>query len=144
MPTRQATAVWEGGLREGKGSVAAATGTFSTGYSFPSRFGDGAAGHTSPEELIAAAHAGCLAMALGAALERAGTPAERVEATAACTVEKVDDAFRITRMALTVRGRVPGITEERFAQAAEGAKTGCPVSNALHPGIAVTLDARLA
>jgi osmotically inducible protein OsmC len=112
-------------------------------YSFPSRFGDGAGGHTSPEELIAAAHAGCLSMALSAGLEKAGTPAVLVETRAACTVEKVGDAFRVTRMALTVRGKVPGVTAAQFAQAAEAAKQGCPISNALKGNMEITLDARL-
>lgn len=143
MPTRQATAVWEGGLRDGRGSFNVQTGTVGGSYSFPSRFGDGAAGHTSPEELLAAAHASCLAMALSAGLERTGTPARRVETKAACTIEKVGDAFRVVRMALTVRGSVPGISAEQFRSAAEEAKKGCPISNALSEKIEITLDAAL-
>lgn len=141
MPTRTASAVWEAGLRTGKGTMRMATGAFSGAYTFASRFEEGAG--TSPEELIAAAHAGCLAMALSGGLEMAGTPPERIEATAACTVEKVGDAFRITRMAITVRGKVPGITAEQFAAAAEGAKNGCPVSNALKGNVEITVDASL-
>jgi osmotically inducible protein OsmC len=143
MPTSTATAVWEGGLKEGKGSFAAGTGTFHGAYSVPSRFGDGAAGQTSPEELIAAAHASCLAMALSAGLERAGTPPTRIATRAACTVEKVGDGFRITRMELQVRGTVPGLSAEQFARAAEDAKNGCPVSNALKDNVVFVLDAEL-
>ncbi len=142
MPVRHASAVWEGGLRGGKGTVRSGSGALNGAYSFPSRFEEGPG--TNPEELIAAAHAGCLAMALSGGLEKAGTPATRVEAQAACTVEKVGDAFRITRMALTVRGTVPGISAEQFAKAAEGAKEGCPVSNALKGNMEITLDAKLA
>jgi osmotically inducible protein OsmC len=141
MPTRNATAVWEGGLQTGKGSLHAGSGAFSGSYSFASRFQEGQG--TNPEELIAAAHAGCLSMALSAGLERAGTPAQRVETKAACTVEKVGDAFRITKMQLTVRGRVAGLTQEQFAAAAENAKNGCPVSNALKGNVEFLLDASL-
>jgi len=142
MPVRNASAVWEGGLKGGKGMVRSGSGALAGAYSFPSRFEEGPG--TNPEELIAAAHAGCLAMALSAGLEKAGTPATRVEVRAACTVEKVGDAFRITRMALTARGTVPGISAEQFAKAAEGAKEGCPVSNALKGNMEITLDAKLA
>lgn len=142
MPTSTSLAVWEGGLRAGKGSFRAGSGAFQGAYSFPSRFE--AAGGTSPEELIAAAHAACLSMAQPAGLEKAGTPATRVETSAACTLEKVGDAFRIMRMALTVCGVVPGISQEQFAAAAEGAKNGCPVSNALKGNVEFILDARLA
>jgi osmotically inducible protein OsmC len=141
MPTSTSSAIWEGGLRTGKGSFRAGSGAFSGAYSFPSRFE--AAGGTNPEELIAAAHAACLSMALSAGLEKAGTPATRIETSAACTLEKVGDAFRITRMALTVRGVVPGITQEQFAAAADGAKNGCPVSSALKGNVEFVLDAKL-
>jgi len=143
VPTRNATAVWEGGLQTGKGTFSGQMGALGGNYSFPSRFGDGAGGQTSPEELIAAAHASCIAMALSAGLEKAGTPPTRVEARAACTIEKVGDGFRVTRMALTIRGAVPGVSAEQFVQAAEAAKVGCPISNALNPSIQVTLDAKL-
>jgi len=141
MPTRHASAVWEGGLQTGKGSFRAGTGAFSGNYSFGSRFQE--APGTNPEELIAAAHAGCLSMALSAGLERAGTPAQRIETKAACTIEKVGDAFRITKMQLTVRGKVPGLTQAQFAAAAETAKNGCPVSNALKNNVEFVLDAKL-
>lgn len=137
MPTKHATAVWEGGLKSGKGSFNARSGTFSGGYSFPTRFEE--AGGTSPEELIAAAHAACFSMALSAGLERAGTPATRVETRAACTIE----GPKITKMELTVRGRVPGIDQAAFLAAAEAAKDGCPVSGALKGNVELLLDAQL-
>jgi osmotically inducible protein OsmC len=140
MPVRNASAVWEGGLRGGKGTFTAGTGAFGGNYTFGSRFEE--APGTNPEELIAAAHAACLSMALSAGLERGGKTPTRVETRASCTVEKVGDAFRITKMKLTVRAKVPGLDQAGFAKAAEDAKNGCPVSNALK-GIAVELDAKL-
>ena len=142
MPVSTSSAVWQGGLRSGTGSFRAGSGALSGAYSFPSRF-EGAGG-TNPEELIAAAHAACLSMALSAGLEKAGTPATRVETSAAATFEKIGEAFRITRMALTVRGVVPGLTQEQFAAAAENAKNGCPISNALKGNMEFVLDAKLA
>jgi osmotically inducible protein OsmC len=141
MPTSNASAVWEGGLREGKGQFAAGSGAFEGRYSFPTRFAD--APGTNPEELIGAAHAACLSMALAAGLEKDGTPAQRISTQAACTLEKVDAGFRITRMHLEVRGTVPGLDPAAFEAAAEAAKEGCPVSNALKGNVTFTLDARL-
>lgn len=141
MPTKSASAVWEGGLKTGKGTYTASTGTFSGSYSFATRFGD--AGGTSPEELLAAAHAACLSMALSAGLERSGTPATRVETRAACTIETVGGGPKVTRMVLTVRGKVPGITNEQFATAAAGAKDNCPISGALKGNVELVLDAAL-
>lgn len=141
MPTRHATAVWEGKLRDGKGSFKAGTGAFTGEYSFTSRFEEGKG--TSPEELIAAAHAACLSMALSAGLEKAGTPATRIVTRAACTVAKVGDGFKITTMELVVRGRVSGLDQARFQKAAEEAKNGCPVSGALKGNVEFKLDARL-
>jgi len=141
MPTRQSSAVWKGGLKGGKGLVTVGKGIFEGAYSFASRFETGAG--TNPEELIAAAHAGCLSMALAAALERAGTPAETVTTRAAATLEKTGDAFRITRMHLEVRGRVPGLSAAAFKETAEKAKDGCPISNALKGNVAFELDAQL-
>src|SRR5213594_2660469 len=106
MPVSTASAVWEGGLKGGKGSFSAASGAFKGPYSFATRF-ESAKG-TNPEELIAAAHAACLSMALGAGLEKAGTPAARIQTQAACTMEMVDGTPTITRMRLEVRGKVPG------------------------------------
>ena len=141
MAVRTASAVWEGGLKNGKGSMKLGSGSYEGPYSFLSRFenGDG----TNPEELIAAAHAGCLSMALSAALERGGTPVERLSTDAKCTVEKVGDAFRITKMQLKVRAKVPGIDAAGFKDAAEKAKDGCPVSNALKNNVAIEMDAAL-
>lgn len=141
MPTSSASAVWEGGLKSGKGTFSAKSGAFKGDYSFATRF-EGTKG-TNPEELIAAAHAACLSMALSAGLEKAGTPATRIGTTASCTVDKVGDGFRITTMRLEVRGQVPGLSQEQFQRAAEEAKNGCPVSNALKGNLEMTLDAKL-
>jgi osmotically inducible protein OsmC len=142
VPTSTASAVWEGGLRTGKGRFTAASGAFSGDYSFPTRF-EGAKG-TNPEELIASAHAACLSMALSAGLEAAKTPPTRISTTASCTIEKVGDGFRLTRMRLEVRGQVPGIDDAAFKAAAEKAKEGCPISQALKGNVPMELDARLA
>ncbi|HXQ28806.1 MAG TPA: OsmC family peroxiredoxin [Gemmatimonadales bacterium] len=141
MTTSRASAVWEGKLRDGKGTFKAGSGAFSGGYSFRTRF-EGAAG-TNPEELIAAAEAACFSMALAGGLEAGGAPATRVETTAACTIDKVGDGFKITTMDLKVRARVPGIDAAKFAAAAEAAKEGCPVSSALKGNVRFTLDAKL-
>lgn len=139
--TSHATAVWEGKLRDGKGTFKAGSGAFTGPYTFQTRF-EGAKG-TNPEELIAAAHASCLSMALSGALEKAGTPPTRIETSAACTIDTVDGAARITRMQLTVRGKVAGIDQGAFQKAAEGAKDTCPVSKALKGNVDFQLDARL-
>src|SRR5438477_6148397 len=112
MPTSQATAVWEGKLKDGKGNFRAASGAFSGPYTFATRF-EGAKG-TNPEELIAAAHASCLSMALSAGLEKAGTPATRIETEAVATLETVAGSPRITQMALTVKGADAGIDQAAF------------------------------
>jgi len=141
MVVSKASAVWEGGLRGGKGRFAASSGAFEGAYSFTTRF-EGSPG-TTPEELIAAAHASCLSMALSAGLERSGTPPTRVATTAKCTLEKLEAGWRLTKMHLEVRATVPGMDAEAFAAAAEAAKEGCPVSNALKGNLAFTLDAKL-
>ena len=142
MRTSTSTAVWEGGLRGGNGKFSAGSGAFAGDYTFATRF-ESAKG-TNPEELIAAAHAACLSMALSAGLEAAKTPATRISTKAACTVEKVGDGFRITKMRLEVRGQVPGLDQAGFEAAAEKAKDGCPVSQALKGNVRIELDARLA
>ncbi|HUR94026.1 MAG TPA: OsmC family protein [Gemmatimonadales bacterium] len=142
MRTSTSTAVWEGGLRGGRGHFQAGSGTISGDYSFATRF-ESATG-TNPEELIAAAHASCLSMALSAGLEAAQTPATRISTKASCTVDKVGDGFKITKMRLEVRGEVPGLDEAGFRAAAEKAKDGCPVSQALIGNVPFELDARLA
>ena len=141
MTTSRATAVWEGKLRDGHGVFKAGSEAFQAPYSFRTRF-EGAKGST-PEELIAAAHAACLAMALSAGLEKAGTPGTRVTVDAACTIETVDGAPTITTMVLAVKGKVAGIDNAAFQKAAQGAKDGCPVSRALKGNVTVTLDAQL-
>src|SRR3954464_10085338 len=128
MPTSSAHAVWEGVLRSGRGHFKADSGAFEGDYSFATRF-ESARG-TNPEELLAAAHAACLSMALSAGLEKAGTPATRVNTKASCTIEKAGDGFKITKMRLEVTGKVPGVDQAGFAKAAEAAKKGCPVSGA--------------
>jgi lipoyl-dependent peroxiredoxin len=139
---RHATAVWKGTLKEGSGTLDSQSGALSTlPYSFKGRFVDesGQSG-TNPEELIAAAHAGCFAMQLSAFLAENGTPADRLEAKSVVTLVP---GTGITKSALTLRGTVPGIDEAKFKELAEKAKAGCPVSKALG-AIEVTLDARLA
>ncbi len=141
MPTSSASAVWEGVLRSGRGHFKADSGAFEGNYSFATRF-ESARG-TNPEELIAAAHAACLSMALSAGLEKNGTPPTRITTKASCTVEKEGDGFKITRMRLEVRGKVPGADQAGFASAAEAAKKGCPVSTAIQGNAQLELDARL-
>ena len=136
-----ASAVWEGGLKSGRGHFTAGSGVFQGDYSFPTRF-EGAKG-TNPEELIAAAHAACLSMALSAGLEKNGTPATRISTKASCTIEKAGEGFKITRMRLEVRGKVPKVDQAGFAKAAEDAKKGCPVSGALQGNVQMDLDAKL-
>ena len=139
---RHATAVWSGNLKEGKGSLDTQSGALKgVGYSFKARFEDesGRSG-TNPEELIAAAHAGCFAMQLSHFLAENGTPADRLEAKATVTLIP---GTGITKSALTLTGTVPGIDAAKFKELAEKAKAGCPVSKALG-AIEVTLDARLA
>jgi len=135
-----AAAVWQGGLKDGKGALTSASGVLAEQpYSFATRF-EGAGG-TNPEELIAAAHAGCFAMALSMILGEQGLVPERLDAEAKVTLEQVADGFAITASHLTVRGRVPNATPETFDAAANTAKAGCPVSKALNAEI--TLDAQL-
>lgn len=140
MPVRSAEAVWEGDLQGGKGVMRFGSGAFEGQYSFSSRFEEGVG--TNPEELIAAAHAGCFSMALSGALGRAGHPPTRVETTAKVSVEKGDAGFSVTRSALRCEAEVPGIDESAFLQAAEATKTSCPVSRAL-AGVEITLEAKL-
>ena len=141
MPTRNASAAWEGGLRGGKGTFTGESGVIAGDYSFGSRFE--AAGGTNPEELLAAAEAACYSMALSAALERGGNKPERVETKAACTIEKVGDGFKITRMQLDVVARVPGMDRDAFKDAAEATKSTCPVSVALLGNVDIQVTARL-
>ena len=141
MSTSSAEAVWHGGLKNGTGSFRATSGAFSADYSVPTRF-EGKPG-TNPEELIAAAHAACLSMALALGLDKAGTPATTIRTNASCTIDRAGDGFRITTMRLEVRGTVPGLGEAGFRQAADSAVKGCPVSQALANNVKIELDARL-
>jgi osmotically inducible protein OsmC len=141
MTISRASAVWEGGLKSGKGTFDSASGTLKGPYSFATRF-EGAKGAT-PEEMIAAAHASCLSMALSADLEKAGTPAQRVQVNAACVFEIVNGKPTVVRMELDVKGKVKGIDQAAFAKAAEGAKENCPISRALKGNVAFVLQARL-
>ena len=141
MPKRKADARWEGSLQDGNGTMRLATGSYEGPYSFQSRFqeGDG----TNPEELIAGAHAGCYSMALSGELGRAGHGAESIETTATVHIEKVGEGFGITKIQLDTRARVPGIDDQEFQQAAEAAKKGCPVSQALASVESIELTATL-
>ncbi|MEX1277393.1 MAG: OsmC family protein [Bacteroidota bacterium] len=139
MPARSANAVWEGDLRNGKGSMKFAN--YEGPYSFVSRFESGTG--TNPEELIAAAHAGCFSMAFSGALGKAGFTPKRVATTAIVHLEKVGEGFSITTIELNCEGTVPGIDEAKFLELAEGAKKNCPVSRLL-TGAEIKLNARLA
>ena len=140
MPTRNAEATWEGDLKSGKGTMKLAGGAYEGAYSFSSRFESGKG--TNPEELIAAAHAGCFSMALSHGLAQAGFPPKRVHTTAKVHLEKVADGFAIPRIELQTEAEVPGIGEDVFRQQAETAKKNCPVSKLLK-GAEITLNARL-
>src|SRR5262249_13265895 len=119
MPTRKASAVWEGNLKEGKGSVKLGSGAFQGPYSLATRFEDKRG--TNPEELIAAAHAGCFAMALSAGLGKAGFTPERISTTADVTLDKVGEGFGITLIKLRTEASIPNIDEKTFRQQAEAA-----------------------
>jgi osmotically inducible protein OsmC len=140
MPVRKAEAEWKGTLREGSGTVKAESGMISGSYSFGSRF-ENAKG-TNPEELIAAAHAGCFSMALAAGLTRAGFPPRRVHTTASVHIDKVGEGFEITKIELETEAEVPKIDQPAFQAQASAAKEGCPVSKALK-ATSITLRARL-
>ncbi len=141
MPKRTASARWDGSLIEGRGTMRMASGAYEGPYSFQSRFeeGDG----TNPEELIAAAHAGCFSMALSAGLGEADHSPESVETEAVVHLDKAGDGFAITRIELRTRANVPGLSDEEFQQIAEAAKKGCPVSRALAGVESIELDAQL-
>ncbi len=139
MPVKTAEAVWNGSLIEGKGHVKTPSGKIDADYSWKARTEDGPT--TSPEELIAAAHAGCFSMALSHGLATAGHPPTKIHTTAKVTFGQVPGGFAITGIALITEGQVPGIDEAAFKKAAEGAKTGCPVSKAL-ASVPITLEAK--
>src|SRR5690606_34273208 len=134
MTTKKASAVWNGGIKDGQGTISTETGVLDAApYGFKSRFEDGPG--TNPEELIGAAHAGCFSMALSMMLGDAGFKPERIETHAAVTLEKAADGFTITASHLTVTARVPGADAARFEEIAQKAKAGCPVSKLLNANI---------
>lgn len=141
---RRAEVVWEGDLASGSGTiVSSGSGAFSgLGVSWKARTEE-PGGSTSPEELIAAAHAACFSMALSHALAQGGHPAERIETSAVCSFEKVGDGWKITAIVLNVEGTVPGMDSSAFEEAAEGAKEGCPVSGALKGNVEITVRPNL-
>jgi len=137
---RKASALWKGSLKEGKGTISTDSGVLSnTPYSFSTRFGD--VRGTNPEELIAAAHAGCFTMALSAQFGEAGITPESLETSAAVTLEKTDAGFTVTKIHLDVAARIPGADPAAFDKAAANAKAGCPISRLLKAEI--TMTARL-
>jgi osmotically inducible protein OsmC len=140
MAIRNATAQWEGKLRDGKGTFAGESGLLSGAFDFGTRFGTTKG--TNPEEMVGAAHAACFSMALSAGLEGAGFPPSKIDTAAKVTIDKVGDAFRITNITLTTRAKVAGIDAATFAKVAEATKTGCPISAAL-ASVPITLDAAL-
>ena len=141
---RSATAVWEGDLFGGSGQASTESGVVSNATVKWSSRADQADENTSPEELIAAAHATCISMALANTLAQAGTPPARLEAEATATFDRTPDGFRMTTMRISMRGQVEGLDEDGFRRAAEEAKENCPVSQALKGNVEVTLDAELA
>jgi osmotically inducible protein OsmC len=141
MPTRSASAKWEGGLKGGRGSFSGATGLAGQ-YNFSSRFENGQG--SNPEELLAAAEAACYSMALSGGLEKNGTPPTSIDTTARCTVEKVNDAWTITKIQLDVRAKVANVDDATFQRIASDTKTGCPVSKALKGNVDLQLTATLA
>ena len=137
---RTGSAVWQGNLKGGRGTVSTESGVLrESPYSFQSRFESAPA--TNPEELVAAAHAGCFSMALSAQLHGAGLTADRIETTAKVTFEKVGDGFSVTASHLVVTARIPGANPGDFSKAADAAKAGCPISRLLNAKI--TMDATL-
>jgi lipoyl-dependent peroxiredoxin len=140
MPERSATARWEGGLQGGKGTMRLGSGAFEGQYSFSSRFEEGTG--TNPEELIGAAHAGCFSMQLSGVLGAGGNTPESVTTEAKVHIVKAGEGFKISRIDLTTRARVPGLDDAGFQEAAETAKKTCPVSVAL-AATEITLDATL-
>ena len=141
MPTRTSSALWEGNLRDGSGTMKLGSGAFEGSYSFVSRFESGPG--TNPEELIAAAHAGCFSMALSLELGQSGFTPTSIATSATVHLDRVADGFGITKIDLDTVGTVPGIDDAKFQEVAAAAKAGCPVSKAL-AATEITLSARLA
>ena len=142
MIKRKASAIWQGGLKDGKGTISSDSGVLKqTQYSFGTRFENGPG--TNPEELIAAAHAACFAMAFAHSLSQDGRKPERLAISANVTFDRVEGGMKVTRSALDVRGIVPGLDQSGFQAAAEKAEKGCPVSNALRGDVDITVRATL-
>jgi len=141
MPTRTASARWEGTLTEGTGTMRTGKGGLEAPFSFKSRFQEGEG--SNPEELIGAAHAGCFSMALSKGLQDAGFPPTSVETTASVHLDQVNGAATVTKIDLDTRVSAPGIDEATFTKVAEGTKEGCPISRLLSPGAEITLTATL-
>jgi len=142
MADKKARATWEGDLMSGSGRVSTESDALSEeGVSWSAR-ADGADG-TSPEELLAAAHATCVSMALSHALAEDGHAPTRLESNATASFDKTDDGFRMTKIELQIEGEVDGIDEAAFREAAEGAKDNCPVSKALEGNVEISVDAKL-
>jgi osmotically inducible protein OsmC len=136
---RKASAIWRGGLKDGKGTISSESGALKdTRYSFGTRFEDGPG--TNPEELIAAAHAGCFSMAFSAELGKAGITPESIQATATVTLDKKDDGFAVTESHLDVSARVPGADRAKVQAAADSAKAGCPISRLLNASITMNFQ----
>jgi osmotically inducible protein OsmC len=137
---KKAWAVWKGGIKDGGGVISTETGVLKEApYGFKARFENGPG--TNPEELLGAAHAGCFSMALSLQLTNAGIPPEKIETHAEITLDKVGDGFAVTASHLIVKAKVPGASAEKFAELAEAAKSGCPLSKVLNAKI--TMDATL-
>lgn len=137
---KKGSAVWKGGLKDGKGTISTESGALSNvQYGFNTRFENGAG--TNPEELVGAAHAGCFSMALSAQLGEAGMKAESIGTTATVTLEKVEGGFSVTAVHLDLTAKIPGADPQAFEKAANNAKAGCPISKLLNAKI--TLDAKL-
>jgi lipoyl-dependent peroxiredoxin len=141
---RSAKATWEGDLMGGSGEVSTESGVVQSATVKWSSRAEQADENTSPEELIAAAHATCVSMALAHGLAQGGTPAKRLESEATATFDRAGEGFRLTTMRLSISGEVDGLDEEEFRRAAEEAKENCPVSQALKGNVEVTVDAALA
>ena len=141
MPTRKASARWEGGLKGGKGTFKGESGAIGGQYSFSSRFENGVG--SNPEELLAAAEAACFSMALSGNLEKNGTPPTSIETDAACTVEPGAAGMGIKSIALIVKAVVPGIDDAKFKELADTTLTTCPVSKAFHGNVQLTVEAHL-
>ena len=142
---RKADAVWEGELLTGSGKVSAASSDLFTDLpvTWASRT-EGPGGKTSPEELLASAHAACFCMALSNGLTKAGTPPTKLEVSAAVTFQQIEDGWKVASSALSVRGQVPGCDNAGFQEAAEGARDGCPISGALKGNVELSVEATLA